>query len=173
MDSASSCRSSASSYWNRANSWDVGHDCSSVLVQEGAQRLAGVAALPGGLFHLHRLALAAGNQFRKFFKRHIVPPQDILPRDKPHIAPKLDRDTLACACKIFDFFTVHGMPNINKNRQLTLNASHIQVPTILGILPQNSSCESFSFLLICITMSLPPSIKGSRINKEKIPSRSG
>ena len=62
---------------------DAEHDCSTVLVQEGAQRLAGVASLPGGLFHLHHLALVVGNQFAKFFKRHIVPPQDILPREMP------------------------------------------------------------------------------------------
>ena len=63
-------------------------DRSAVLVQERAQRLAGVAALPGGLFHLDRLALVVGNQFLEFFKCHTLPPQDILPQDTPSQALK-------------------------------------------------------------------------------------
>ena len=40
------------------------------------------------MFHLHRLALIACNQFLKFFKCHTAPLQDILPQDTPSQALK-------------------------------------------------------------------------------------
>ena len=64
------------------------HDSSAVLVQERAQRLAGVATLSGRFLHLKRLTFVGGNQFLEFFKCHTVPPQDILPKDAPSQALK-------------------------------------------------------------------------------------